>query len=368
MEKISYYKNKDDARLFSELRKRVKQRVDSIPEDRSKYLMIKTFILPLVYFGSYFIAIFNGDKPGLYVGLFVLMGLTLVLIYLNIIHEAAHHNVFKNKKLNRWVLYIFDLIGANSYIWEKRHIVSHHHYPNVDGWDTDVEQSGPIKIFPHVEAKGIQKYQDKYIFFAYPFYLFNWMLLRDFKDFFSKNRVIRKVHGPAPTVEKLKLIGFKLFYLFYQVAVPILFLNVSFGLAFGAWVLQIFVASIFALFVLLPLHPLPDNAFPLPDEENVLPYSWMRHQLEVTNDLKENNWFIRHVLGNFNFHVAHHMFPNYNYAYYNEVTEEIEKFAKEHGFVYKRFPLFTALRKHYQLLKLNAHNQPLHHVFEELDS
>jgi linoleoyl-CoA desaturase len=51
-------------------------------------------------------------------------------------------------------------------------------------------------------------------------------------------------------------------------------------------------------------------------------------------------------LGNFNFHVAHHLFPNYSYAYYNEITEEIEEFAKEHNLGYKRFPIFTALGKH----------------------
>jgi linoleoyl-CoA desaturase len=70
------------------------------------------------------------------------MGIFLVLIYLNLIHEAAHNNIYKSKRLNRMVLHIFDFIGANSYIWKKRHIASHHAYPNVDGWDTDIEQSG----------------------------------------------------------------------------------------------------------------------------------------------------------------------------------------------------------------------------------
>lgn len=264
---------------------------------------------------------------------------------------------------------IFDLIGANSYIWQKRHVQSHHSYANVDGWDTDVEQSGLIKIFPHITAKGLQKYQDKYIFFAYPLFLFNWMFIRDFKDFFSKNRVIYKVHGPVPPREKVKLLFFKLFYFFYQIALPVLLFKVSLGLALGAWAAQILSGSVFALFVLLPLHPLPDNAFPLPDENKNLPYSYLRHQFEVTNDLRQNNWFVRHILGNFNFHVAHHLFPNYSYAYYNEITEEIEQFAKENGFVYKRFSMTDALKKHYRLLRMNAHNiKPIQHVFEGLDS
>lgn len=367
--KISYPKIANDRELYLELKKRVKERVQNLPDKRQWYLQAKAFIFPLIYFSCYLTALFFGvAHPSLYLGMYLLMGLTIVLIYLNVIHEAAHFNVFKKRKYNEWTLRIFDLIGANSYIWRKRHIVSHHAYPNVDGWDTDMEQSGAIKIFPHTKAHGAQKFQHLYVPFIYPLYLFNWVLLRDPRDFFSKNRIIYKVHGPAPKKEKIKLVLFKLFYFFYQIAVPILFFKASFGLAFGAWALQAFVASIFALFVLLPLHPLPDNAFPLPDEKEQLPYSWMRHQFEVTNDLTHNNWFIRHILGNFNFHVAHHLFPQYSYAVYNEVTDEIVKFANEHQMPYKKFTLLKALGKHYELLKLNAHDAPLHHVFEELDS
>ena len=356
MEKPIYFKDPEDARLFNELRKKVNQRVESIPENRDIYIQIKAVILPLVYFGLYVFALFNVDKPWIYISSFVLMGISLVLIYLNLIHEAAHNNIFKSKRLNSMVLQIFDFVGANSYIWKKRHIASHHAYPNVDGWDTDIEQSGLLLIVPWIKAKGIQKYQHFFFFLVYPLYLFNWMFIRDFRDFFDNERVILKTQGVIPVKEKIKMVAYKLFYFFYQIAVPVLFFKVSLGLALGAWFLQVIAASIFALFVLLPLHPLPDNAFPKLDEKNGLPFSWLHHQFEVTNDLKENNWFVRNILGNFNFHVAHHLFPNYSYAYYNEITEEIEQFAKEHGLAYKRFPMTTALGKHVDLLKQNANN------------
>ncbi|MDQ0591760.1 linoleoyl-CoA desaturase [Chryseobacterium ginsenosidimutans] len=363
MEKPSYLKNTEDTKLFNELRKKVNQRIENIPENRDIYIQIKAVVLPLVYIGLYAFAVLNAEKPGLYIAGFILMGITLVLIYLNLIHEAAHNNIFKSKRLNNLVLHIFDFVGANSYIWKKRHIASHHAYPNVDGWDTDIEQSGLLLIIPWIKAKGIQKYQHLFFFLVYPLYLFNWMFIRDFRDFFDKERVILKTQGAIPTIEKMKMIAFKLFYFFYQIAVPVIFFNVSVGLALGAWILQVITASIFALFVLLPLHPLPDNAFPKLDEKNRLPFSWLNHQFEVTNDLKENNWFVRNILGNFNFHVAHHLFPNYSYLYYNEITEEIEEFAKEHNLAYKRFPIFTALGKHVDLLRQNANNA--YYILEE---
>ncbi|KMQ63519.1 stearoyl-CoA 9-desaturase [Chryseobacterium sp. BLS98] len=363
MEKPSYLKNSDDIKLFNELRNRVNQRIENISENRDIYIQIKAVILPLIYFTLYCIALFSAGRSWMYIGSFVLMGISLVLIYLNLIHEAAHNNIYKSKRLNSLLLHMFDLVGANSYIWKKRHIASHHAYPNVDGWDTDIEQSGLLLIIPWIKAKGVQRFQHRFFFLVYPLYLFNWMFIRDFRDFFDNERVILKTQGSIPLIEKVKMVSYKLFYFFYQIAVPVLFFKVSVGLALGAWFLQVIVASIFALFVLLPLHPLPDNAFPKLDAKNGLPFSWLRHQFEVTNDLRENNWFVRNVLGNFNFHVAHHLFPNYSYMYYNEITEEIEEFAKEHHLSYKRFPIFTALGKHVDLLRQNANNA--YYILEE---
>lgn len=354
MKKPVYNKIKDDTILFNQLRKRVNERIEKIPENRDKMVQFKTFLLPTLYFGAYFLAMFHADNVQVYVGSFVFMGIVIVLLYLNLIHEAAHNNIFEKKIYNKMVLKIFDFIGANSYIWERRHILSHHSFPNVDGWDTDVEQSGPILVYPHAKPKGIQKYQHKFFYFLYPLYLFNWMLVRDFRDFFDSRRIIQKTQAKIPTSEKIKMIFYKSFYIFYQVLLPILFLNVSWKLAVGAWFLQIMVASCFALFVLLPVHAVEHNEFPLLDENGNLPHSWFRHQFEVTNDLTNNNKFIRYVLGNFNYHVAHHLFPNYSYEYYHEITDEIKKFAVENDINYKQYPLFTALKKHYNLLKSNA--------------
>ncbi len=354
MKRPNYDKNTQDKELFAELRRRVNNIVNNLPKSRDNYIKLKAIILPFLYFGLYIFALYNSTNAFIYILSFVLMGITLVLIYLNLIHEAAHNNIYKTKIFNKIILSIFDLVGANSYIWQKRHVYSHHSFPNVDGWDTDIEQSGLIKIYPHGQAQGIQKSQHKFFLFAYPLYLFNWMIIRDFRDFFDNERVIKKTVAQIPTIEIIKLILFKTLYIFYQIILPIIFFQVSWKLALAAWLLQVIVASIFALFVLLPLHPLDNNEFPLADENGNLPFGWLKHQLETTNDLSNNNWFIRHILGNFNYHVAHHLFPNISYVYYVEISEELSRFSKEHSLNYKKYSLFHALRLHYDLLKKNA--------------
>ncbi|MCG2793661.1 MAG: fatty acid desaturase [Weeksellaceae bacterium] len=354
MNKPLYHKNQHETELFNALRQRVHARVKSISQSRDRTVRLKAFLFPLLYFAAYLVAISNSKNPLVYIACYLFMGIDVVLIYLNLIHEAAHNNIYKSKKYNRWFLKLFDLLGANSYIWERRHILSHHSFPNVDGWDTDIEQSGPILVYPHSQAKGLQKYQHRFFFLAYPLYLFNWMFIRDFRDFFDENRIIQKTQTKIPFIEKLRMLLYKIFYFFYQIFIPIFMIGASWRLAIFSWLLQMLAASSFALFVLLPLHAIQDNEFPEIDQSGNLPYSWLRHQFEVTNDLTNHNLFIRHILGNFNYHVAHHLFPNFSYEYYPEITEEIRLFAIENHFHYKQYSLFKALNMHYQLLKSNA--------------
>ena len=64
MKHPTYSKNTDEIHLFNELRKRVNQRIEEIPENRDRYIQIKAILLPIVYFGSYFLAILMGIDHG----------------------------------------------------------------------------------------------------------------------------------------------------------------------------------------------------------------------------------------------------------------------------------------------------------------
>ena len=157
-------------------------------------------------------------------------------------------------------------------------------------------------------------------------------------------------------MEYVKLIFFKVFYLFMMIIVPWKFGNVTLAEALAGFVIMTIVGSIMAMFVLLTAHVNIDTYFPQLDENGNLPLTWLRHQMLTTNDINGNNWFIRNVLGNFNFHLSHHLFPGISCAYAPEITEVISEFSKEHNLPYRSIPLGTSLRKHYQLLKSIALN------------
>ena len=156
-----------------------------------------------------------------------------------------------------------------------------------------------------------------------------------------------------PTIEYFKLFFFKALFIFYMVIVPIM-LGLDWYVSIGALFVMFAVGSVFALLSLLTPHINDMNQFPLPNESGKLNVSWFKHQFVTTNDVSLNNWFTRNIMGNFNFHLAHHLFPNINSVYAPEVTSEIRNYAIENGFEYRSYKLFKALNYHYKLIKANA--------------
>ena len=358
--KIIFNSNQSDNLHYRKLKALLKDLVKNLPEKREyqkKYIVIALLIL---YFLIYFLSLTQTNHIIIFYFLFALLGITSVLIFLNIIHEAVHSNVFKKRWLNKSILIVFDLLGGNSFIWGKRHMLLHHNFQNISGWDSDIEQSGPIKIFPHAKTTILHKYQHWLIFLFYPLYLFNWILVRDFKDFFLKKRMIKKV-CKIPTIEYFKLFFFKILFVFYILIIPIL-LGVKWYVALGALFIMLITGSVFALLVLLTPHVNDKNQFPQPDSNGVINNSWFEHQFNTTNDISINNWFTRNVMGNFNFHLSHHLFPNISSVYAPEITKVIKEYANEHGFKYRSYRLREALFYHYKLIKANTNEFDL---FEE---
>ena len=354
-----YLKSETDAAHYRELKKLVSCAVEKLPRSRHIIARFKAFLLPVVYLATYIVSLSLRNYL-FYCLAYFLLGTTLVIMFLNLVHEACHGNLFKSKKHNQFYLLLLDLMGGNSYMWRKRHINLHHNYSNVVDWDSDIDKSKFLKVHPQDHRKLQNRYQH-FLIFLYPMFVTNWFFLRDFKDFFKKDMIVRRM-GKIPTLEFIKLFIFKFFYFFYLVMLPILMTPFSGGQILVAFLLMLVTAGFFALFVLLPPHVNTSNQFPLVDEDLNLPQSWLRHQLITTNDVDNTNWFTRHIMANFNYHIAHHLFPNISYVYSKEVTQVIKAYSMTAGLPYRSYSLLTTLKNHYRLIK---NNQTIPDLFDE---
>lgn len=348
------YNNEVQDRLFSRLRYEANEIVKRSSALYKKEIVFKAFLFPALYFAAWIIAMIYGKQNHdvLFIG-YLAMGLLLVLNYLNVVHDAVHNTIFKNRRQNELYVYLFDIMGANSFIWKTRHVLFHHNYPNVNGWDTDIDQSALVKVAPQAPSSRLHKYQHIYLPFIYPLFLFNWLLIRDFKDFFSKQRIVHKKID-IPFIEYIKLFFFKTLFFTYMLILPVFVFHIAWSAVLPAFITMIFTASIFALIVLLPPHANIASEFPEPDENRILPYGWFLHMLKTTNDVKGENWFTRFVLGNFNYHIVHHLFPNIHHSFYPQITEKLKLISQENNLPYRSYPLGTSLKMHYLLLKNNS--------------
>lgn len=338
--------------LLKQLRQEARTIVQRLEPRRRAAILRKTLLFPLLYGLIYTAALLGGQNNLVFYGCYFLLGLVLVSLFLNVVHDAVHGTIFRSRRANRLLVHLFDLVGANSFIWQVRHVRFHHNYPNVQDWDTDIEQSALARVFPRGKAKPWHRYQHLYLPLLYPFYLPNWLLVRDFKDFFNPRSTVRK-GVQIPAVEYVKLFFFKAFFLFYTIVVPVWVLERSWGEALAAFALFLFTASLFSLAVLLSPHANTESAFPQPDSRNRLPHAWMVHMLLTTNDVREDNWFTRFFMGCFNYHVAHHLFPNIHHVYYPEITAHLQDLARRYELPYRQYSLATSLKNHYRLLQQN---------------
>lgn len=350
-----------DKDVFKQLREDIKGIVAKLEPERQNGIRLKAILFPLAYVLAYSVALYGGNNVLLFYGCYFILGLLIVMMFLNIIHDAVHGAIFKTAWLNQCYVYLFDLLGANSFIWKQRHVRFHHNYPNVNGWDTDIEQSPLFRVFPDGPYAAIHRYQHIYLPLLYPFYLANWLLVRDFKDFFDSRRTVRRLIE-IPTLEYVKLFFFKAIFFFNMIMLPKIVLGISWWQCLTAFALLLFTASLFSLLVLLSPHANTESQFPLPDKQSRLPYSWMEHMMLTTNDITNDNFFTRFFMGCFNYHVAHHLFPNINHVYYPEITQHLKQFAQQYRLPYREYSLLASLKNHYRLLKQNRLPES---IFEE---
>jgi len=327
---------------------------EKILNNRALYRLniIKAFGILVLYFLFYSCVLFFGNNTSLLFLFYILSGFTMIVLFINAFHDAAHNALFKKPKNNELFTYILELFGSNRWLWIRRHINLHHTYPNVPDWDVDIKQSDIIRIFPNSPLFDYHKYQHIYMWFIYPLYSLNWIYIRDFKDFFgNKNNYVKKVVDEIPTKEIYKLFVAKIFNLFYLLFLPMLLLKQPWYIVFGAWVSMHFCGSILGVIALVSTHVDEDAHFPSTDEDGNLSATWAMHQMIVTKDFSTDSKLANFLYGGFTHHVAHHLFPHVGHTYYPYITPIIKRYAEEYNLPYTSYPFYHAIRSHFRMLK-----------------
>lgn len=355
MKNLKFKKDAHDMAFFKVLRQRVDQyfKNGSIEKTANKKAKLKAVLLIALYIFVYVVLLISNSAMQLYIA-YSLLGMLTIFAALNIAHDAAHGTFSSKKKVNNILLYVFDFLGANGYIWRLKHVYSHHPHVNIPNMDGDIKQSNLVRIFPDAQYLNFHKYQYIYMPILYSLYTLIWLLFRDFKDFFN-TEISGKPNVKHTTKAWLALILGKCFYFSRMLLFPYLLLPFGFGyIALGFLIFHI-TAGLTVALALVSAHVGETSIYPKPNANGEMPFSYIRHQILTTYDFATDNKLITHLFGGFNHHVIHHLFPGICHIHYPELTKILKQTCIEYDMPYFSNPtLGSAILSHLKFLKIRS--------------
>jgi linoleoyl-CoA desaturase len=336
----------------NELQKRVDEYfLESGRSPRDNLSMyIKTFIILALFSGLYILLVFFATEAWQAVVLSVLIGFAVAGIGFNIQHDGGHNAYSKHAWINKIMAMTLDIIGGSSYFWKWKHVVFHHRYVNITGYDPDIELAGYGRLSPHNKYRAAYKWQHIYLWLLYGFLVFTWHFVSDFRTFITG----RITSHPVPRPKGRDLVIFiagKIVFASLAFVIPLMFhplLSVIACYAIAIFELGIAMSLIFQM-----PHCVEEADFPLPrPDTGRMETSWAVHQANVTLDFERRNPILTWFLGGLNFHKEHHLFPVMCHVNYPAISRIVQQTCRDFGIEYKEHSSFrAALSSHYRWIR-----------------
>jgi len=347
------FRKSDSVRFFDTVKTKINEHFESRNiSKKANWTMVSKTLLFLSLTVIFYVSLLFGGFP-LYVNFLLAIGLgsSMAFIGFNVCHDALHGAYSSKPWKNHLLGWLFNIIGANAYIWKITHNQIHHTYTNIVGHDADLEVApGMIRIHAEEELKPVHKYQHIYAFFLYSLSSLSWFYRKDYIKFFGNTIGSSGFSHPKREVYKLFLYKGLYYVLFlvlpflvmdaawWQVLLLLLVMHLAEGTVMG---------NVFQLAHLVELTSMPN-----PHEEATMEDSWAVHQMKTTANFARESKLVCYLVGGLNFQIEHHLFPNVCHVHYPEISKIVQATAKEFGLPYHESPtFFSAFGSHVRFLK-----------------
>ncbi|MBA3898596.1 MAG: acyl-CoA desaturase [Bacteroidetes bacterium] len=348
------FRNSQKTTFYNTVRADVEQYFseNKISKQANAKMAFKIFLILSSFLALYISIVFLDIRLDVKLFMAIIFGIVTAMIGLNICHDAIHGSLSKKPWVNKIFATIFNIVGANAYVWHITHNIVHHTVTNIKGNDEDLDIApGLIRIDDTEEYKPIHKYQHLYGFFLYGLASLSWVFRKDFVKFFKKN-IGDYDNTKHPKYEVYNLIFFKLVYVTLFIVIPLVVMDIT-GWQFLTGFLLMHLAKGWTLaLVFQPAHVVVDVSFPIPDAKGNIEEEWAIHQMLTTANFATKSKFVTWFTGGLNMQVEHHLFPTICHIHYPKISEFVKSAAKKHNIPYQENETFyKALKAHYLLLK-----------------
>jgi linoleoyl-CoA desaturase len=312
-------------------------------------MYLKTALVFAAFLTTYVLLVFVADAWWQAVPLAVLLALCVVAIGFNVMHDASH-NAYSNRQwVNRLMAMSLDLVGGSSYFWRWKHVVFHHSFVNVIGYDTDIDLAGLGRLTPHHRRAWLHRWQHWYAWLLYGVMVLKWHFYDDCRLAFNGRmgeHVVSRPRGWQLAV----FFGGKVMFVLLAFAIPLT--RHSLPVVAGAYALTAFVTGVVLGVVFQLAHCVEAADFPLDRTPGHIDNAWAAHQVETTVDFARGNRAISWLVGGLNFQIEHHLFASICHVNYPAIAGVVEATCAEYGVRYNQNPtLLGALASHTRWLR-----------------
>lgn len=337
-----------DTGLMAELRARASEYFEGSgrARDGGWRIILKTFAIFAWTVGSYVGLVFFASTWWQVILLAIALALALAAIGFSIQHDGGHGAFSRNRKVSAMAAASLDLIGGSSYMWNQKHNILHHTYPNVVGADDDISQAPWLRLCRGDELLPVHRYQHIYSWLLYTIVPPKWMLVDDLRRIRTQRAGNRYVPPPKGRALELLLLG-KAFAFTWWFVIP--FAVHGFSLALVGTYLLIFFVWGNTLSMTFQLAHCNDAAefTPWPREGSSLSDSWAEQQLATTVNFSRGNSIVSWYTGGLNHQIEHHLFPRVCHVHYPALSKIVREVCERRGVAYRDHgSVFSALRSH----------------------
>lgn len=335
----------------SELLKIIYREVDEQLDLNPKKFLWRIWFKFIFYFSFSiytYTLLFKTLSPLHFVFSFVLYGFVTLLFAFNFSHDFSHNTIFKSKKLNNLCfILIYTIVGAHAEAWKLRHVNSHHYAPNVKDYDSDLKITKLIRVTPDGERLWYHKYQHLYAPLAYTTYSLFWIFIKDFVILFSKDEYTKKKGFRY----HLSFWCQKLVYVHLVLVLPILFSEQTWYVVLIGFMMMHLTQSLFLLFTFFMTHHVENTTYPDTDESGFIQSSWLMNQIKSSNDMHPFSETANFILGGFNNHIAHHLFPHIHHIHYPKLNRILYGLLQKHNIQPNQTTYWGGIVSHLKRLK-----------------
>jgi linoleoyl-CoA desaturase len=354
--------NKNQSLFFSTVKKRVDAyfREKQLPRHGNTVMWFKAAFFLFGILSLYLLLLLGSFSLSIMLLLAILIGMFAAFIGFNVCHDAIHGSFSGNMRVNQALGLVFNVLGANAYVWSISHNVVHHTYTNIAGHDEDIEVApGLIRLSLEEQMRPFQRYQHLYAFLLYGLASLSWVFRKDFKKFYQ-DKIGNHDNRQHPRKEVFNLFFFKFVYYILFIVVPLIVLDIAWWQFVIGFVAMHLAEGLTLGLVFQLAHIVEATDLPLPNAEGNIEEAWACHQMRTTANFATKSKLAYFFCGGLNMQIEHHLFPKICHIHYPAISGIVKQTAMEFDLPYHENSTFgSALVSHYKTLKKMGRTAPV---------